>query len=43
MPLTSQLTARSPYLNDLVFDIVGMPSHKPCDLPDWDLAEEQIT
>jgi hypothetical protein len=36
-------TAGSPYLNDFVLDIVGMPSHKPCDLPDWDLAEEQIT
>jgi hypothetical protein len=40
-PLKSS-TARSPYLDDLVFDIVEISSQKPGDLLYWDLTEEQI-
>jgi len=35
-------TARSPYLDDLVFDIVEISSQKPGDLLHWDLTQEQI-
>jgi hypothetical protein len=34
--------ARSPSLDDLVFDIVEVSSQKPRDLLYWDLTEEQI-